>query len=327
MSRYAKYAWAMLVYNLAVILWGVVVRATGSGAGCGSHWPLCNGQVVPIAPQVATMVEYAHRLTSGLSIPLLLILLVWGFRSYPKGHPVRLGSSLSVLFIFSEAFVGAGLVLFGWVAKDQSIGRVISIPIHLVNTFLLLASITLTAWWASGGDQIRLRNQGIVLWGLGLGLLGVLTLGATGAITALGDSLFPAGSLGQGISQDFSSTAPFLLRLRVYHPLIAITVGLYSLFLAGLLAMFYPETQIRRPALALCGLIVAQLLAGLVNLLLLAPVPMQLIHLFLADLLWIAMIILSAGVLGRNTAAHSLVSSQVIHETAGKAGSQSQVRP
>ncbi len=295
MSRFTKYAWSVLVFNLAVILWGAYVRATQSGAGCGNHWPLCNGVVIPVVPQIATLVEYAHRLSSGLSLLLVLGLLVWAFRAYPKGHPVRLGGGLSMLFIVTEALVGAGLVLFQWVARDESLGRILAIPVHLANTFLLLASLALTAWWASGGKRLALRNQGSVVWGLGLGLLGVLILGMTGAVTALGDTLFPSSSLGEGFQQDFSSTAHLLTRLRVWHPVIAISVGFYVLFLAGLLAMLHPGRQVRRPAIALGVLFVCQLVAGLINILLLAPVWMQLVHLFLADLVWIALVLLSAG--------------------------------
>lgn len=299
MSRFAKYSWSVLAYNLVVVLWGAYVRSTGSGAGCGSHWPLCNGEVIPRAPQVETLIEFTHRLSSGLALLLVLGLFVWAFRSYAKGHPVRLGAGLSMLFIVTESLVGAGLVLFEWVAQDASLGRVLAIPVHLVNTFLLLAAITLTAWWASGGERLTLRDQGIILWGLGIGLMGVLILGMSGAVTALGDTLFPAESLREGLRQDFLANAHYLIRLRVWHPIIAVTVGFYLLFLSGLLVMLRSTPQIRRPALALAVLFIIQLLAGLVNVLLLAPVWMQLVHLFLADLVWISLVLLSAETLSQ----------------------------
>ena len=294
LTRFAKYAWGVLAYNILVILWGAYVRATGSGAGCGSHWPLCNGEVIPRAQQVETLIEFAHRLTSGLSLLLVVGLLVWAWRAYPKGHPARLGAGLSIFFIFTEALVGAGLVLFEWVAKDASSGRVISMAVHLVNTFLLLASLTLTAWWASGGEALRLKGQGAPLWFFLVGFLGIMTLGVTGAVTALGDTLFPASSLAEGFAQDLSPTAHFLVRLRVWHPVIAILVGFYLLLVAGLAAMFRGERRIRRAATVLAALFVTQLSAGLVNLILLAPVWMQIVHLFLADLVWITLVMLAA---------------------------------
>lgn len=306
LSRFAKFAWGVLVYNIGVILWGAFVRATGSGAGCGSHWPLCNGVVVPRSVQIETIIEFTHRLTSGVALLLVIGLLFWAFRAYPQGHIVRLGASLSLFFIITEALVGAGLVLFEWVAHDVSAGRVISMGVHLVNTFILLACLTLTAWWASGGERLQLRGQGTALWALGLGLLGVLVLGVTGAITALGDTLFPAASLSEGIRQDFASEAHFLVRVRIWHPIIAIMVGLYLIFVSGLLAMFRSNRSIKRFALALVVLFVVQLGAGLVNLLLLAPVWMQIVHLFLADAVWITLVLLAANTFAESEAASAV---------------------
>ena len=299
-TRFSTFAWVVLAFNLLVILWGAYVRATGSGAGCGSHWPLCNGVVVPLQPQIETIVEFTHRLTSGLAFLIVLVLVVWAFRAYPRGHPVRLGATLSMIFIITEALVGAGLVLYGWTAEDQSIGRVISISIHLVNTFLLLATLTLTAWWASGGERIVLRGQGISVWLFVIGFLGVLILGVSGAITALGDTLFPAGSLSEGIAQDFVPTAHFLVRLRVWHPVIAMLNGLYLLFLGGLIYQFRATPRIQRLALTLGALFLAQLVAGMINLGLLAPVWMQLVHLLLADMVWIALVLLAAANFGES---------------------------
>ena len=184
-SRFAVFAWCVLAYNLAVILWGAFVRATGSGAGCGNHWPLCNGVVVPLAPQTATLIEFGHRLTSGLSLVLVVVLAVWGFRSYHKGSPVRIGVSASFFFVLAEALIGAGLFLFHLVTDNASVARTVSMALHLINTFLLLAALSLTAWWASGGARIRLRGQGIAIWGWGLAMVGALVLGMSGAITAL----------------------------------------------------------------------------------------------------------------------------------------------
>ncbi len=295
-NRFAWFAWGVLGYNLLVILWGAFVRATGSGAGCGAHWPLCNGQVIPRAPEVETLIELTHRATSGVALLLVAGMLVWAFRAYPKGATVRRGAAWSMVFIITEALVGAGLVLFGWVGADQSAYRAISIAVHLVNTFLLLAALALTAWWASGGAPLRLRGAGAAGWALGAALLGLLLLGATGAITALGDTLFPAGSLIEGMQQDLSPTAHFLIRLRVVHPILAMVLGLYVVALAWRLTRQAGRAT-ERLAWTLTGIYLAQLLVGGVNLGLLAPVPLQLIHLLLADLTWIALVLLAAAAL------------------------------
>ena len=294
-SYFPYYAWGVLIYNVFVILFGAYVRASGSGAGCGSHWPLCNGVVIPQQPQIHTIIEFTHRLTSGASLLLMIGLVIWAFRAYPKGHAVRLGAVLSMVFILTEALVGAGLVLFEWVAQDQSTGRAISIVVHLLNTFMLLASLTLTAWWASGGKPVRVRGGGAAAWILGVGLGGALLMGASGALAALGDTLFPVTSLAEGIRQDFSSTAHFLIRLRLLHPTIAILVGAYLILAASIVLFPSQDRTVRRFARTLTILVVIQLAAGFINVLLLAPIWMQVVHLLLADLVWIVLILFSAS--------------------------------
>ena len=230
-----------------------------------------------------------------LVVLLVLGLYLWGFRNYPKGHAVRLGASLSLLFIITEALVGAGLVLFEWVADDASSGRAISMAVHLVNTFLLLASLTSTAWWASGGKRVSLTGQGGMLLVFGIGFTGIIFLGITGAITALGDTLFPANSLLDGLRQDINPAAHFLVQLRVWHPLIAIMIGFYVILVAGVLALSRDDHNVKRFAGTLIVIFILQLGTGLVNLLLLAPVWMQIVHLLFADFVWITFVLLAAA--------------------------------
>lgn len=301
LNKFSKYSWGVLGFNILVILWGAYVRATGSGAGCGSHWPDCNGEIIPREPQIETLIEFTHRLSSGVAFILVLLLLFFAMRIYPKGSSVRLGASLSMLFMVTEALVGAALVRFQWVAQDISLGRVISISIHLVNTFLLLASLTLTAWWASGGKKITLASHRLELIGLSLAMVLVILIGTSGAITALGDTLFPIESLAQGIEQDFSSTANILIRLRIWHPVLAIFSGLYIIFAVLLISTSNEWKTDGIFAKVLVGLFLIQLTAGLINLFLLAPIPMQLIHLLLADLVWISLILFTAITLSSGT--------------------------
>ncbi|MEO7909124.1 MAG: COX15/CtaA family protein [Roseiflexaceae bacterium] len=305
LGRFAIYAWCVLGYNLLVILWGAYVRASGSGAGCGSHWPLCNGEVIPPAYQVATLIEFSHRLTTGLAGLLVIGLVMWAFRAFPRGHSVRLGAVLSLAFILIEGMVGALQVRLGLTADNASVGRAVVGSIHLANTFLMLAAMTLTAWWASGGAALQLRNpdagkarQGVLSWVFVVGLLGVLLVGASGAITALGDTLFPSQSLADGLQADFSPGAHFLIQLRVIHPILAVLVGVYSIVAGRLAAAWRPSVATRRLSWALVALFGAQLLIGVANVALLAPIFMQIIHLFMADLVWIALVLAAAAALG-----------------------------
>lgn len=307
LRRFAAYCWAVLVYNLGIILWGAYVRASGSGAGCGSHWPLCNGEIIPRNPQIETVIEFTHRLSSGFALILIAVMFVWAFRAYPKGHTIRLGAALSSFFIITEALVGAGLVLFQLVADNASIARALFMAVHLANTFLLIGALTLTAWWASGGSTIRLRGQGSTLALLGAGIVGMLVLGVSGAVTALGDTLYPAASLAEGLRQDLSPTAHFLIRLRVLHPTIAIAMGLYLVFAASCVSVLRPDAQTKRFARSIVVLFFVQLGVGALNVVLLAPIWMQLVHLLLADFVWIALVLLSASAFAERPAEETLL--------------------
>ena len=288
----------MLALNLLVIVWGVVVRATGSGAGCGDHWPLCNGAVIPPAPQIKTLIEYGHRLTSGVAMIFVVALVYLAFRTFPRGHLVRRTAAFSLAFELSEAAFGAALVLLGHVAGNTSVNRGYTLSFHLVNTLLLLAALSLTAWYS---DHSQKRSQSVkprlrVI--LALIALGLIVVGISGGIAALGDTLFASHSLAEGWRQDFSPASHPFVRLRIWHPILAVTFGLALLGLAAYTISATEATpNVRRLGIGLILVVVLQLSLGVVNLVLMAPVPIQLLHLFLADLLWIAFVLLSVELL------------------------------
>lgn len=296
-GRFARATWGLVAFLLAVVVWGAFVRATGSGAGCGAHWPVCNGQVLPRAAALETLIEFTHRVSSGLVTLAVVGWAVWGLLAFPRGHRVRRGAGLGVVAILVEGAIGAALVLLRLTGKDDSLARAGVMGLHLVNTFFLLAVVALTGAWAAGVGRPRLREQGAVGVLVPAALLGLVVLGVSGAIAALGDTLFPARSLAEGFRQDISSGAHVLLRLRVLHPLLAVAVATLLLFTAAVCGLLRPGRGIRRAAIALSVLVVAQLTAGMVNLALLAPVWMQLVHLLLADAVWLAAVLLGAAAL------------------------------
>ena len=291
----ARFAWGVLACNIGVILWGAYVRASGSGAGCGSHWPLCNGEVIPREASVTTLIEFSHRLTSGVALLLVVALLVWTRRATPPGHPARAGVLWSLVFMLTEAAVGAGLVLFRLVADNASMARAMFMAAHLVNTFVLIAWIALTAWWLSGGAPVRLARRGTAAL-VGALAVGLLATGTSGAVAALGDTLFPAGSLRESLAADLSATSHLLIRLRVLHPAIAVAAGL-ALALAAVRLPVPGDRAGLRLARLVAALVAVQLAAGLVNVIMLAPVWLQMVHLVLADAVWIAFVLLGARAL------------------------------
>jgi heme A synthase len=290
--RYARYAWMVLAYNVVVVLWGAFVRASGSGAGCGRHWPRCNGVVIPRSPSAETLIEFTHRATSGIALIAVVALLWMALRRFPRGHAVRGGAVASMVLMLTEAAVGAGLVLLEYVAGNDSPWRAAWMAVHLTNTFLLLAALALTAWWASGGHPARIRGQGLA-GALALApIVLVLLVGITGAVTALGDTLFPKTSVG------LSSGVHFLERLRIVHPVLAVATAVFALFAASRLRVLRPGRRTARLASLASMLLVIQLMVGVFNVALLAPIPMQIIHLLVADAVWIALVLLAASALG-----------------------------
>jgi len=250
------------------------------------------------------MIEFTHRVTSGLSLLLVVVMAIWAWRAYPRGSLVRRGAVASLVLMVVEALLGAGLVVFGLVAEDDSVARAISMALHLVNTFLLVGAITLTCWWASGGAAPRLRRQGATLGVLGLGVAGFIVLGMSGAVTALGDTLFSAITLSEAQALGITH---WLLPLRIFHPVIAVGVGSYLILAAGFVAARRADLATRRLSGALIGLVLVQLGAGYLNVYLRAPVWLQGVHLLLADLIWIVLVLLGTAALSVAPAARGEV--------------------
>lgn len=286
------FAWAVVVYNIAVILWGTAVRATGSGNGCGDHWPLCNGSIFQHHPAISTIIEYTHRATSLIDLLAVVGLVVWTFRGTPKRHLARAAAVASLILIVDEALLGAGLVLFGMTANNQSIARTAYLGLHLTNTLLMLGAMALTAHLLSRKrgfmrGSVEFRSLGLTL----AGIVSILIVGVTGSLAALADTLHPSTSLRAAFLQDFSAHSNWMLRLRWLHPAAAILAGAFvlALIVAGARTAAH-----RKLALLLTALLAAQYALGVADLTLLTPLSMQVLHLLGADLVWVALIILAA---------------------------------
>lgn len=287
---FERFAWGVLAYAVAVIVWGAVVRATGSGAGCGAHWPLCNGEALPPAPRIATIIEFAHRATSGIILILSVALLALAFRTFPSGHAARRTAVWSMVFVFIEAAVGAGIVLLRLVENNASALRAGYVAVHLTNTLILVGMYTWTAFAAqprtvTWTPPVAARREP---W-LRAGLVMLLLVCAAGAVVALGDTLFPPESLTVGFAADFDATSHFLIRLRMWHPLLAVALSLY-LMAVIVQSDALDEPSIRTPARLALWLILGQIALGIVNLLALAPLSLQMAHLLVSNALWVALV-------------------------------------
>jgi len=286
----ARFAWATLCCNVAVVLWGAYVRATGSGAGCGNNWPICNGEVLGPSARAQTIIEFTHRITSSMALLMVACLVVWCWRVTSKRAWVRYSAVLAAVLLANEALLGGALVLLDYVGNDRSVGRILFLCLHFGNTLLLLATLSLTAAWLSNGsDSFTLIRSRRRVSAMAVGLCATMVIGITGAISALGDTLFPATSLRSAVLQDFSRGSPALLRFRLLHPPVAVFTACYILWI-----IFKTSTQrsrVSKSAIALIIAIFAQVGIGMTNVLLLAPVFLQVLHLFVADVIWILLVL------------------------------------
>jgi heme a synthase len=274
-----KFAVFVLVYTLAVILFGAYVRISGSGAGCGEHWPTCEGQVIPgdLIKNHAKTIEYTHRLTSGLSGVFVLALVIGVFRLGNK--PARRWALFSLLFIITEGLLGASLVLFRWVGMDASIGRGLMMPLHLGNTYLLLTTLALTMKALYVSSAISLNPNRAIR----IGAMLLFVTGMFGAIAALGDTLFPS-------TRGFVTEGHTYLKLRNVHPFIAVlTIG-HILAVATKRREDFAHIRFGRWNIcdAVAFLAALQGIIGIMNIALSAPASMQIVHLLGSDILWIA---------------------------------------
>jgi len=289
------YAWGVVAYNVLVILWGAVVRATGSGAGCGDNWPLCNGDFFPHHPRLTTVIEFAHRSMSGISAVLVIGLVAWTFYASRRGHRARRAVVASAILLLTEALLGAALVLGKFVGDNISTARVVMQSIHFTNTLLFLGSLALTAWWL--GDAARPlgvktgvsgRDRSLV-WVAWVSIIATIVVGATGSVAALADTLFPSPSLLAGLAADFAANSPLLVRMRWVHPAASVV---------GFFCVLWLVMKVRsRLGWVVAGLLGLQIVLGIADVLLLAPTWIQIVHLLGADVYWGALVALAATVI------------------------------
>ncbi len=301
----ARFAYLTLACFILVVLWGAIVRTSGSGAGCGANWPLCNGDFFPHHPRLATLIEFIHRSTSGICTLLDIALIAFVFRSTPPRHPARAAVLSSFAFLILEAALGAVLVLRHYVENNASNARVLMQSIHFTNTLLLMASLALVALVLSptrseSPTAPHFTQRGPAL----LAILSTIAVGATGSIAALADTLFPSPTLRAAFASDFAATSPLLVRMRWLHPAAALLAVLCVL-------------PLLRGATRLCRIVLTLLLLqfalGLADILLLAPAWMQVLHLLGADLYWIALVQLAAETLWPTATPSTAIKANVPH--------------
>ena len=282
------YLWGILLFTVAVIISGDIVQATESGAGCGDSWPKCDGTLIPAFADVHVAIEFIHRmLTSVLSFGYLG-LLVGGYLLFGRKHPVWRSILFSTAILLVEILLGASLVLFGWVEDNATWGRVIADSFHVVNTLVLLGSLVLIIFLSRPDGGILVAKSNPKRRYLIFAMLIVILITVTGTINSLADTLY----LSDHVVVEETPIAQLLVSVRAIHPLIAI-IGGFAII--GFLYLVIEEPSAQKSALgfAVFGVIFLQFLSGVFNIVLLTPVETQIIHLGLADTLWILLVFFS----------------------------------
>tara|TARA_B110000014_G_C20124130_1_gene597401 strand:- start:177 stop:1118 length:942 start_codon:yes stop_codon:yes gene_type:complete len=282
------YLWGILLFTVAVIISGDIVQATESGAGCGDSWPKCDGTLIPAFADVHVAIEFIHRmLTSVLSFGYLG-LLIGGYLLFGRKHPVWRSILFSTAILLVEILLGASLVLFGWVEDNATWGRVIADSFHVVNTLVLLGSLVLIIFLSRPDGGILVAKSNPKRRYLIFAMLIVILITVTGTINSLADTLY----LSDHVVVEETPIAQLLVSVRAIHPLIAI-IGGFAII--GLLYLVIEEPSAQKSALgfAVFGVIFLQFLSGVFNIVLLTPVETQIIHLGLADTLWILLVFFS----------------------------------
>lgn len=279
-----SFAWFTLGWTLLTIVLGAVVRATSSGDGCGASWPSCHGAfMVSYTSDTARIIEFTHRSVSGIDLALVAVLLVLVYRLLPPGHGARRTAVWALLSVISEAAIGALIVLYGWVAHDTSTPRQISVPLHLINTFALTGILGLLVWQIRGGGRIAFRGHR--MRALGWRGAAIVLVAATGATTALADTLFKPESIGHGLAQDIDASSALIVRIRVLHPIVA---SLVAIFVAAYVWPRLEQNEGARAGRVVLVLLGVQVVLGALHIALLTPLATALLHLAVAQALWIA---------------------------------------
>ncbi|MCE9557916.1 MAG: heme o synthase, partial [Armatimonadetes bacterium] len=309
-----NFGWQLISYTLLAIMWGAFVRASGSGDGCGPNWPSCKGGFSPSGHPVATWIEFIHRASTGILLPLILFQGFFVAKYFKPGSLARKVALGSIFFMITEALVGAVLVKTGLVAGNESLNRAYIMSTHLINTLIMLGFMAATAWLMAGGKEFQWKRQGAVGSALRYCLVGVLIMGVSGAIAALGDTLYPAANFQAGLQRELSGTAPALLALRLWHPVVALSLSAMALLMVRFIAKERNRADITRYSKIFSGFLIFELLFGLSNVLANAPIWMQLVHLLIADGVWLSLLLLTFSALDKEYAEPITESDEVMQD-------------
>lgn len=282
---YRRYCNFLIAYTIVIIAWGAWVRISGSGAGCGEHWPLCNGKAIPIGESSKTWVEVSHRYSTAIFGVLAVLLCGFSYRVQSNKNFHRLGAWGVLLFTIFEALIGRLLVVEGLVDQDLSLARAVLMPLHLVNTSLLLFAEVLSVESLRLPAALTPTEKSTRLLLTGSLVIILFTLLTTGAIAALATHIAPSPTFMQGIQADLSPSSHIAVRLRPLH-----LVAGFASFIIVIFALSYRPKPLRiffacPSSQSFTYWLMIMALLGTATLALHSPVYLKMAHLVAATIL------------------------------------------
>ncbi len=274
MKKFKSYLIFLWVYSILVVIWGAWVRISKSGDGCGTSWPLCNNAIIPDTSNAQALIEFTHRISTALYGILVLLLVVWTFKIFPKKHSIRRVVLFILSFTILEALIGAQLVLLGLVGDHTGFDRIIVMSLHQVVSILLTGSVA-RAYYLTNSKVIKTYKL------IEVAKFMFLLLVATGGIAALSNTVFPSSSILEGLVSDINPESHILLKLRVIHPILALSTALAFVFVIIKLHKKNKQYSMQLATFFLIGILI-----GIITLITLSPTVMKFVHLAMAHIIW-----------------------------------------
>jgi heme A synthase len=295
---------AVITYLL--IIWGGIVRVTGSGNGCGTsdQWPLCHGSLLP-AWQLNTLIEFTHRWLATVCTVLVIVLTVATWVWHRHQRKILVGTSVAAGLFVVQIGLGALTV------ETNLPGGVVML--HLANALLLFAVLIYVAVVATTVGTSRQSPGFGSAANAAVKTPVVIAVVATYVVALSGAFLVATNSTGGCSSwplcgSGFSIPTTQSATINVAHRVIA---GIVVIMLGGLMAVIRKRRSGDRAVafgtMAVNLLLVLQVAAGALDAIFNLPAGLSALHIALASLLWgavVAVALLSLQVVGETSPAH-----------------------
>jgi heme a synthase len=280
---FTRLAWTAAAFTYLLIILGAIVRITGSGMGCGEHWPLCNGRLLPPL-DLPTLIEYTHRLVAAAVSVVVTALAAYawwlrqeaGSTEQSSNGPIAVQSDRPTVRPSVVSYVALALlvlqVALGAIAVRLELPPW-TVILHLGIAMLLLATLIVAARGSVRSPPSR-AGLGALFLGFVTVLFGALTANLGAASACLGFPLCNGELVPEG---------NYLQHVHWTHRLLA-----YALL--GYVVWWALRTG-RRGAWYVVALVTAQVAVAAALVLLALPRPLQAAHVAVGAAVWAGLVL------------------------------------